>query len=64
MSIEVTMRHSDVRIEAMKEYAQQRMEKLCAAYPKVTKVTCVIDIDVIGQGALSGELRNQGHHRA
>ena len=45
-SIEITMRHSDVRIEALKEYAQQRMEKLCAAYPKVTTVTCVIDIDV------------------
>ena len=45
-SIEITMRHSDVRIEALKDYAQQRMEKLCAAYPKVTKVTCVIDIDV------------------
>ena len=28
MSIEVTMRHSDVRIESLKEYAQTRMEKL------------------------------------
>ena len=46
MSIEVTMRHSDVRIEAMKEYAQQRMEKLQAAFPKVTKISIVIDIDV------------------
>ena len=45
-SIEITMRHSDVRIEALKEYAQQRMEKLCESFPKVTKVTCVIDIDV------------------
>jgi len=46
MSIEVTMRHSDVRIEAMKEYAQQRMEKLQAAFPKVTKISIVIDVDV------------------
>ena len=46
MSIEVTMRHSDVRIEAMKEYAQQRMEKLKAAFPKVSKVAIVIDVDV------------------
>ena len=30
MSIEVTMRHSDVRIESLKEYAQKRMEKLQA----------------------------------
>ena len=45
MSIEVTMRHSDVRIEAMKEYAQQRMEKLQAAFPKVTKISIVIDVD-------------------
>ena len=46
MSIEVTMRHSDVRIEAMKEYAQQRMEKLQAAFPKVAKISIVIDVDV------------------
>ena len=46
MSIEVTMRHSDVRIEAMQEYAQQRMEKLQAASPKVSKVSIVIDVDV------------------
>ena len=46
MSIEVTMRHSDVRIEAMKEYAQQRMEKLQAAFPKVTKISIGIDVDV------------------
>ena len=45
-SIEIAMRHSDVRIEALKEYAQLRMEKLCKAYPKVTKAVCVIDIDV------------------
>lgn len=46
MSIEVTMRHSDVKIESMKVYAQQRMEKLQAAFPKVTKINIVIDIDV------------------
>ena len=46
MSIEVTMRHSDVRIEALKEYAQQRMEQLAAKFPKVTKVQIVIDVDV------------------
>ena len=46
MYIEVTMRHSDVRIEAMKEYAQQRMEKLQASFPKVTKISIVIDVDV------------------
>ena len=45
MSIEVTMRHSDVRIEAMKDYAQQRMERLQAAFPKVTKISIVIDVD-------------------
>ena len=45
-SIEITMRHSDVRIEALKDYAQQRMEKLCEAFPKVTKVTAVSYIDV------------------
>ena len=38
MSIEVTMRHSDVRIESLKDYAQKRMEKLQVAFPKVTKV--------------------------
>ncbi len=46
MSIEVTMRHSDVRIEALKEYAQKRMEQLKAKFPKVTKVAIVIDVDV------------------
>lgn len=46
MSIEVTMRHSDVRIEAMKDYAQQRMEKLQESFPKVTKISIVIDVDV------------------
>ena len=45
MSIEVTMRHSDVKIEALKDYAQKRMEKLKAAFPKVTKVSVVIDVD-------------------
>jgi ribosomal subunit interface protein len=39
------MRHSDVRIEAMKDYAQQRMEKLQASFPKVTKISIVIDVD-------------------
>jgi len=28
MAIEVTMRHSDVKIESLKEYAEARMEKL------------------------------------
>lgn len=46
MSIEVTMRHSDVRIESLKEYAEKRMEQLKAKFPKVTKVAVVIDIDV------------------
>ena len=46
MSIEVTMRHSDVKIESLKEYAQKRMEKLQVAFPKVTKVAIVIDVDV------------------
>ena len=30
MSIEITMRHSDVRIESLKEYAELRMQKLAA----------------------------------
>jgi ribosomal subunit interface protein len=46
MSIEITMRHSDVRIESLREYAQARMEKLAAKFPKVTSVTLVIDVDV------------------
>ena len=46
MSIEVTMRHSDVRIEALKEYAETRMAKLKEKFPKVTKVSIVIDVDV------------------
>ena len=46
MSIEVTMRHSDVRIESLKEYAQTRMEQLAQKFPKVTKVAIVIDVDV------------------
>ena len=46
MSIEITMRHSDVRIEALKEYAERRMEQLKAKFPKVTKVALVIDVDI------------------
>ena len=46
MSIEVTMRHSDVKIESLKDYAQKRMEKLQQAFPKVTKISIVIDVDV------------------
>ena len=46
MSIEITMRHSDVRIEALKDYAEQRMEQLKAKFPKVTKVALVIDVDI------------------
>ena len=50
MSIEVTMRHSDVKIESLKEYAEARMAKLMAKlkekFPKVTKVAIVIDVDV------------------
>ena len=45
MTIEVTMRHSDVRIEALKEYAEARMAKLAEKFPKVTKVALVIDVD-------------------
>ena len=45
MSIEVTMRHSDVRIEALKNYAEERMAKLKEKFPKVTKVSIVIDVD-------------------
>ena len=46
MSIEITMRHSDVKIEALKEYAEKRMALLKERFPKVTKVTLVIDVDV------------------
>ncbi len=46
MSIEITMRHSDVRIEALKDYAERRMEQLKAKFPKVTKVAVVIDVDI------------------
>jgi ribosomal subunit interface protein len=46
MSIEVTMRHSDVKIEALKEYAEKRMGILKERFPKVTKVSVVIDVDV------------------
>ena len=45
MSIEVTMRHSDVKIEALKEYAIKRMEQLQKSFPKVTKIEVVIDVD-------------------
>lgn len=45
MSIEITMRHADVRIEALKEYATRRMELLKEKFPKVTKVSLVIDVD-------------------
>jgi ribosome-associated translation inhibitor RaiA len=45
MAIEVTMRHSDVRIESLKEYAQKRMEKLQEKFPKVTSISIVIDVD-------------------
>ena len=46
MSIEVTMRHSEVRIDSLKEYAEARMSKLQEKFPKVTKAAIVIDIDV------------------
>ena len=46
MSIEITMRHSDVKIEALKEYAEKRMALLKERFPKVTKAAIVIDIDV------------------
>ena len=46
MGIEVTMRHSDVRIESLKDYAHTRMEQLAQKFPKVTKVAIVIDVDV------------------
>ena len=45
MSIEVTMRHSDVRIESLKEYAETRMRQLRERFPKVTKAAIVIDVD-------------------
>ena len=51
MSIEVTLRHSDVRIEALKAYAEQRMEQLKAKFPKVTKVAIVIDVTADGVAA-------------
>ena len=46
MAIEVTMRHSDVRIESLKEYAEARMAKLQEKFPKVTSINIVIDVDV------------------
>ena len=45
MSIEITMRHSDVRIESLKDYAEKRMARLAEKFPKVTKASLVIDID-------------------
>ena len=45
MSIEVTMRHSDVRIEALKNYAEARMQRLQEKFPKVTTINIVIDVD-------------------
>ena len=38
MSIEVTMRHSEVRIDSLKEYAEARMSKLQEKFPKVTSI--------------------------
>jgi ribosome-associated translation inhibitor RaiA len=46
MAIEITMRHSDVKIESLKEYAQKRMERLQEKFPKVTSISAVIDVDV------------------
>ena len=45
MAIEVTMRHSDVRIEALKEYAEARMARLQEKFPRVTSINIVIDVD-------------------
>ena len=45
MAIEVTMRHSDVRIESLKEYAEARMQKLQEKFPKVTSINIVVDVD-------------------
>jgi ribosome-associated translation inhibitor RaiA len=39
------MRHGNVRIEELKNYAQKRMELLKKRFPKVTKVSVVIDVD-------------------
>ena len=46
MAIEITMRHSEVRIESLQEYAKKRMEKLQEKFPKVTSITAVVDVDV------------------
>lgn len=46
MSIEVTLRHSDVRIDSLKEYAEKRLLRLCRKFPLVTRVEAVIDVDV------------------
>jgi ribosome-associated translation inhibitor RaiA len=40
------MRHTDVRIEALKNYAEARMQKLQEKFPKVTTINLVIDVDV------------------
>ena len=45
MSIEVTLRHSDVRIESLREYAEKRMAVLKRKFPKVTKAAVVVDVD-------------------
>ena len=45
MAIEVTMRHSDVRIESLKEYAEARMQRLQEKFPKVTSINIVVDVD-------------------
>jgi ribosome-associated translation inhibitor RaiA len=39
------MRHGNVRIEELKNYAQKRMELLKKRFPKMTKVSVVIDVD-------------------
>ena len=57
MSIEVTMRHSDVKIESLKEYAETRMAKLKEKFPKVTKVAIVIDVDVKQKYNISSIIR-------
>ena len=46
MSIEVTLRHSDVRIDSLKEYAEKRLLRLCRKFPLVTRAEVVIDVDV------------------
>lgn len=46
MSIEVTLRHCDVRIDSLKEYAEKRLSRLCRKFPLVTRAEAVIDVDV------------------